>query len=167
VRSGWLDANDVFLAETLNGNDRIDQAFASLRFWQATKLVETTPQPPKRASEDTLVRLPMNMLAKFDEENSPSFANALIRRDDEVATLPWPVRAINTGLSQATKPVIQWSQGPFDFRNELTSNRTAADSNVGSTNVGVSSVDELETPSKETKPNRWLSEFLKRFSLKR
>jgi hypothetical protein len=69
--------------------------------------VEATPQPPKRASEDTLVRLPMSMLAKFEEENSPSLANALIRRDNEVATLPWPVRAINTGRSQATIPVIQ------------------------------------------------------------
>jgi hypothetical protein len=129
--------------------------------------VQAAPQPPhKGIKTDSSVRIPMNMVAKFEEENSPSFANVLIRRDDEVATLPWPIRSINTGLSQATKPVIQWSQGT-GFTNGITRSTNVGDTNVENTNVGNASIEELEPPSKETKPNRWLAEFLKRFSLKR
>jgi hypothetical protein len=128
--------------------------------------VQATLQPPSRVLESNKsVRIPPNILAKFGEENSPSLTNAFFRRDDEVATLPWPIRAINTGLSQATKPVIQWSTPTFT--NGFNRSTNVADTVAGDTNSGSTSVEELEPPSKETMPNRWLSAFLKRFSLKR
>jgi hypothetical protein len=172
--------NYVMNVEWQNGNLLLEQGTAKRRdgsiievrdaYFEIESVAGPVNKPNSitgtRVDHDSEVRLPAGLLKTDVEELNQSALNAPLRKEDQAASLPWPIRSATAGLVHATKPVIDWSnlERVTAFQSSQI-NKPMKDESVTNVRPRVGSIhdDALEDTHQSS---NWLASFMKRFTAK-
>jgi hypothetical protein len=128
---------------------------------------EVEPRTNQRIDNNPEVRIPAGLLKSDMEEVSHSAFSALLRRDERIGELPWPIRAATAGLVQSTKPVIDWnsfqSTGLVNSERKIDSERS--EFSLGTEHLGTMEDYPTTENSYSQRSSGWLTNLLRKFSV--